>query len=141
MSSHVLLIIAVALVVASVCKYWDVNAAIPLIAAGFALDWVVPRTSDQLLDPELILSLVLTPLVFAAGLASSAVDLRRVKRSLLLLAFVLVVLSTTVIGAVCWMIIPAVPIAAALALGAALAPTDAVAASIVAKKSGLPNDV
>lgn len=141
MAAAFFLIVSVAIVVGAFCKSRDINPALPLIAAGFMLAWIIPGNVTEFFDPELVLTLMLAPLVFAAGLASSAVDLRGVRRSVLLLAVVLVVLTTAIIGGVTSLFIPALPIAAALALGAALAPTDAVAASTVAKKSGLPRDV
>ncbi|MGV1036325.1 MAG: cation:proton antiporter [Candidatus Nanopelagicales bacterium] len=129
-----------AVTVAAIGRWRGFNPAIALIAAGLALEFIFPSVTAGDLDPELILSLVLAPLVFAAGLASSAVDLRRVRRSVLLLAVGLVVITTFAVG---WAVSAVVGLsfAAACALGAILAPTDAVAASSVAKKIGLPQRV
>ena len=141
MDSTAFALLIVALVVGAVCRYWRVNPALPLIGAGLLFDFLVPNVIDQLPNPEFILTLVLAPLVFAAALASSAVDLRRVRRSVLLLAVVLVVITTLVVGVVASAMLAALTLASACALGAILAPTDAVAASTVASKIGLPSRV
>lgn len=140
MDPHLLLVLIAAIVVGGICKSRDINSAIPLIVAGFAIDGLIPKTAEELLNPELILTLILAPLVFAAGLASSAVDLRQVRRSVLLLAVVLVVLTTAAVGGVAAALV-SLPLAAACAFGAAVAPTDAVAAKAVADRSGLPRRV
>ncbi|NQU38274.1 MAG: cation:proton antiporter, partial [Actinobacteria bacterium] len=98
-------------------------------------------TLDELPDPETILTLILAPLVFAAGLSSSAVDLRKVGRRVFLLAVGLVTITTLLVGAVVSVSFAALTFAAACALGAVLAPTDAVAAAVVAARSGLPRRV
>lgn len=134
-------LLILALVVGAVCHYRRINPALPLIAAGLLFDFLVPSVIDQLPDPEFILTLVLAPLVFAAALASSAVDLRRIRRSVLLLAVGLVVITTAVVGVVASATLAALTLASACALGAILAPTDAVAASAVASKIGLPSRV
>ena len=90
MDSTAFALLIVALAVGSVCKYRRINPALPLIAAGLIFDYFVPDVITELPDPEFILTLVLAPLVFAAALASSALDLRRIRRSVLLLAVVLV---------------------------------------------------
>ena len=141
MDSHAFFLLILALGVGSVCRYWRVNPALPLIAAGLAFDWFVPSVIQELPDPEFILTLVLAPLVFAAALASSAVDLRRFRRSVLLLAVVLVTITTVVVGVVASATLAALTLASACALGAILAPTDAVAAAAVAAKTGLPSRV
>lgn len=141
MESSVFGLIVIALAVGAVCHYRRINAALPLIAAGLIYDYLVPGVNDDLPDPSFILTLVLAPLVFAAGLASSAVDLRRVRRSVLLLAVGLVVITTAIVGVIASATLAAMTLASACALGAILAPTDAVAASSVASKIGLPSRV
>ena len=135
MDSTAFALLIVALAVGSVCKYRRINPALPLIAAGLIFDYFVPDVITELPDPEFILTLVLAPLVFAAALASSALDLRRIRRSVLLLAVVLVVITTVVVGVVASATLAALTLASACALGAILAPTDAVAAASVASRT------
>lgn len=138
MESNAFALLIVALIVGAICHYRRVNPALPLIATGLAFDFLMPSVLNELPDPEFILTIVLAPLVFAAALASSAVDLRRIRRSVLLLAVVLVVITTGIVGIVASISLAALTFASACALGAILAPTDAVAASAVASKIGLP---
>ncbi|MGB3676554.1 MAG: cation:proton antiporter [Candidatus Nanopelagicales bacterium] len=141
MESTAFALFILALVVGAICHYRKINPALPLIATGLAFDFLIPKVISELPDPEFILTLVLAPLVFAAALASSALDLRRIRRSVLLLAVVLVVITTAVVGVVASLTLAALTFASACALGAILAPTDAVAASAVASKIGLPSRV
>jgi len=139
--SYAFPLIIVAIIVAAFCRYWRINPALPLIAAGLIFEAIFPTTLSELPDPEVILTLVLAPLVFAAGLSSSAVDLRKVGPRVLLLAVGLVTITTLLVGVVASVSFAALTFAAACALGAVLAPTDAVAAAVVAARSGLPRRV
>ena len=112
------------------------SMAIPLIAVGAFVGWL-PIGPSAPPDPEIILVVILAPLVFGEALGSSYLDLRKVSRPVLALAVGLVVATTVVIGAVGFLLV-AMPIAMAMALGAVLAPTDAVAVSTVARRAGLP---
>jgi CPA1 family monovalent cation:H+ antiporter len=112
------------------------SMAIPLIAVGAVVGWL-PIGPSAPPDPEIILVVILAPLVFGEALGSSYLDLRKVSRPVLALAIGLVVATTLVIGAVGFLLV-AMPIAMAMALGAVLAPTDAVAVSTVARRAGLP---
>ncbi len=129
----------VALALAVLLRHFGIPIALPLIGAG-ALVAISPWGPDALPDPEIVLVAILAPLVFGEALSSSFLDLRKVSRQVLLLAIGLVVATTVVVGgAAVW--IAAMPLAAALALGAVLAPTDAVAVSTVAKKASLPRRI
>jgi len=106
-----------------------------VLGVVFAL---VPQIPDVSVDPELILPLVLPPLIFAVARRSSVRSFKANIRSILLLAVALVVVTTTVVAGVFAALVPAVPIAAALALGALVSPPDPVAAVAVAGSVGLP---
>ncbi|MFI6446219.1 Na+/H+ antiporter [Kitasatospora sp. NPDC050543] len=99
---------------------------------------LVPQIPNVEIKPELILPLVLPPLIFAVARRSSVRYFRANARSILLLAVALVVVTTiAVAGAVHWLL-PALPVAAAVALGALVSPPDPVAAVAVAGSVGLP---
>jgi Na+/H+ antiporter len=110
--------------------------AIPLIVAG-ALIGQAPFGPSAPPDPQLVLVAVLAPLVFGEALSSSFFDLRKVSRPVLALAIGLVLATTLAVGAITSLLV-AVPFAMAAALGAVLAPTDAVAVTTVARRAGLP---
>lgn len=127
---------AVALIAAVILRHFSIPMALPLIGVGVIVA-IVPWGPDYLDDPEIVLVALLAPLVFGEALSSSYLDLRRVSKPILVLALGLVVTTTAVIGGVAvW--IAAMPLASAMALGAVLAPTDAVAVSTVAKRASLP---
>ena len=89
-------------------------------------------------DPELILSLALPPLLFAAALNSSFIGIRANRRPILLLSVGLVVFTALVVALALRLAVPGVPWSVALTLGAVLGPTDAVAASAIGGRLGLP---
>lgn len=110
--------------------------ALPLIALG-ALVGLAPIGPSAPPEPEVVLIVILAPLVFGEAMGSSYLDLRKVSRPVLALAIGLVVTATFVVGGVVSAVI-AMPIAVALALGAILAPTDAVAVSTIARRASIP---
>ena len=89
-------------------------------------------------DPELILPLVLPPLLFAAARRTSWREFYENRRAIGLLAIALVAVTAAVIGFVLQAMVPGLPIMAALALGAMVAPPDPVAATSVARELRLP---
>lgn len=118
------------------------SAPLILVLVGFAvslLPWM-PRVEIM---PELILGLVLPPLLFSAALQSSYLDFRDQLRSITRLGLGLVAVTTITVGLVAWWLLGTdnFPLAAAFALGAIVAPPDAVAASAVARRLGLPRRV
>lgn len=110
--------------------------ALPLILGG-AIVGALPIGPTAPPNPEVVLILILAPLVFGEALSSSFLDLRRVSRPILALAIGLVLTTTAVVGGVAAAVI-AMPLAVAFALGAILAPTDAVAVSTIAKRASIP---
>ncbi|AIR97891.1 Na+/H+ antiporter [Streptomyces glaucescens] len=90
------------------------------------------------IPPELILPLLLPPLLYAAVRRTSWRQFAANKRPIFLLAVALVFVTMFCVGFVAHAIVPGLPIAAALALGALVAPPDPVAATAVAGQLGLP---
>ncbi len=99
---------------------------------------LIPWIPDIALDPELILPLVLPPLIFAVARRASLYYFRANIRSILLLAVALVIVTTTMVATAAQWLLPTVPVAAAVALGALVSPPDPVAAVAVAGSVGLP---
>ncbi|HBK38526.1 MAG TPA: Na+/H+ antiporter, partial [Actinobacteria bacterium] len=126
----------VAVVIAAFLRQRGWSMSLPLIGAGFLLG-IAPFGPNEVPDPEIILVAVLAPLVFGEALGSSYLDLRKVARPVFVLAIGLVVFSTFAVGFVGYWV-AALPIAVAMALGAVLAPTDAVSVGTIAKRASLP---
>src|SRR5690349_20528510 len=93
------------------------------------------------LDPHLVLTLVLPPLLYSAALDSSLVDIRRNLRTVISLSVVLVLLTALLVGFGFSMFVAGATLAAGVAVGAAVAPPDPVAALAIGKRIGLPRNI
>ena len=113
------------------------SAPIALILVGTLVS-LVPGVPQIGIDPELVLYGVIPPLLFAAAIRTSVRDVRARNDSILALSVGLVAFTVVVVGFVAWALMPAIGLAAAFALGAVVAPTDAVAVSAVAGRIPLP---
>jgi CPA1 family monovalent cation:H+ antiporter len=109
-------------------------ALLPIIGLGYAL---LPGPNISL-DPDLILTLVLPPLLYSAALDSSLLAIRRNLRTVISLSVTLVLLTALLIGLGFAFFVPGATLAAGIAVGAAVAPPDPVAALAVGRKVGLP---
>jgi Na+/H+ antiporter len=112
-------------------------ALLTLTGIGYAL---LPGPNIEL-DPKLILTFVLPPLLYNAALDSSLIDIRRNLRTVISLSVILVLVSALLIGAGFALFVSGATLAAGVALGAAVAPPDPVAALAVGKKAGLPRNL
>ena len=101
----------------------------------------VPGMPTIHLESEVVLLGLLPPLLYAAAIQTSLVDFNANRGSILRLSVVLVVLTSLAVGAVVHWLAPEIGWAAAIAIGAVVAPPDAVAATAVARKIGLPRRV
>lgn len=133
-------LVAGAVLLTAVCRQRAWPAPLVLVAAGLVVSFIpgVPRFE---VDPELILDFVLPPLLFSAALTTSYQDFRRSLNSITRLGVGLVLVSALAVAAVAWLLAPSLPFAAALVLGAVVAPPDAVAAAAVGRRLGLPRRV
>ena len=108
--------------------------ALTVVGVGVGAIPVVPHFD---IEPEIVLTVILPPLLYAAARQVPFVDFRRNLRVIGFLAIVLVVLSAVLVGVLVHLIW-AIPLALAIALGAVVAPPDAVAATSLGKRLGLP---
>lgn len=111
-----------------------------LVAAGLVVSYV-PGVPGYELDPEIVLPLVLPPLLYTAATDSSYLDLRAHMRPIALLSVGYVLFATLAVGWAAYLIVPSLPLPAALVFGAVVAPPDAVAATAVARRVGLPSRI
>jgi CPA1 family monovalent cation:H+ antiporter len=111
-------------------------AAALLTLAGIAYAYL--PGPNVALDPELVLTLVLPPLLYSAALDSSLLDIRRNLRTVVSLSVLLVTATALLIGVGFALFVAGATLAAGIALGAAVAPPDPVAALAVGRKVGLP---
>ena len=136
------LLVLVAVVCAGSALGRTINVSVPLllVLAGVAGSFLpfVPRIE---LNPELVLVGLLPPLLYAAALKTSLFDFGSNRRSIGLLSVGYVIFGTVGVGLVVWWLFPEIPLAAAIALGAVVAPPDAVAATAIARKVGMPRRI
>jgi monovalent cation/hydrogen antiporter len=135
-----ILLVLGALAVTAVSRRLGLPAPLALVVTGLAIS-AIPGIPDYELDPDLVLYGILPPLLYSAALDSSAIQIRANIRSIGLLAVGLVLFTTAGVGLVAWWLVPGLPLAAALALGAVVAPPDAVSAVVIGRRLGLPRRV
>ena len=111
-------------------------ALVALAGAGLAL---VPGTPTLVLDPELALALFVAPVLLDAAFDASPRDLRANWRPVAGLALGAVALTIAAVALVVHALVPGMPWAAAIALGAIVAPPDAAAATAVLKQLRPPH--
>lgn len=130
-------LLAGALAVTALSRRLGVSAPLVLVVVGLAVS-AIPGVPDYAINPDVILLLILPPLLYSAALHSSTVGIKANLRPIGLLAIGLVLFSTAIAGLVAWWLVPGLPLSAALVLGAVIAPPDAVAATSIGRRVGLP---
>lgn len=138
-------IVVMLLLVSVVAFGWIANRLktpypIVLVIGGLALSLVpgIPRFS---LEPDFVFLGVLPPLLFAAAFATSWRDFRYHLVSISFLAFGLVGFTVFAVAWAAQWMLPGFDWRLGLVLGAVVATTDAIAATSVAKRVGLPRRI
>ena len=133
-------LVAVVGFVAAAARRLNFSEPLALVIVGVGLSFI-PHVLDIVLTPDLVLIGLLPPLLYAAAIRTSLVDFRANRLSIALLSVGLVAFSTVAVGFVSWWAVPGISLAAAFALGAVVAPPDAVAATTVARRVGMPRRI
>jgi monovalent cation/hydrogen antiporter len=128
-----------AVLVAALARRLEVPYPALLALAGATLAFL-PFAPAIEIEPELALALFVAPVLLDAAFDTSPRDLKRYALSLASLAFVAVVLTTVAVALVGWKL-AGLPVAAAIALGAIVAPPDAVAAGAVLRQFQPPRRI
>lgn len=141
MTTEVTLVVVVGILiigaVATIANRIGIAAPLLLVVLGAGIA-LVPGVPEVEVPPEVFLTIILPPLLYTAALKVPAVDFRRNLRVIGYLSVILVAVSALVVALVVQSIWPVVGFAGALALGAVVAPPDAVAATALGKRLGLP---
>ena len=135
----VLLFAAVAVLAVVACKL-RLPYPIVLVISGLAVSFV-PRLPEVRLNPEIVFYFFLPALLYPAALFTSWRDFRRNLRQILFLAIGLVLVTMVMIAWIAHAIVPALPWAAAFALGAIVSPPDAIAATAILRRLGVPHRI
>ena len=130
------LVLAV-LVLTALAERLRLPAPVLLVAAGVAAAYA-PGVPEVRLSAEMVLVGLLPPLLYSTALRTSLVEFTANRRSILLLSIGLVVFTAAGVAVVVRAVLPSVPWWTAFAIGAVVAPPDAVAATAVARRIGLP---
>lgn len=133
-------LIAASAAIAGAARRTPVPAPLLLVTMGL-IGAYLPGVPDYTLDPHIVLPLVLPPLLHTAALDSSYLDLRANLRPVALLSVGYTLFATVAVGYLAYLLVPDLPLTAALVLGAVVAPPDAVAASAIARRLGLPSRI
>lgn len=112
-----------------------------LLALGGAIVALVPGAPRLELEPELILALFIAPVLLDAAYDSSLRDLKDNWRPVASLVLAAVALTTLAVAVAARALFPNMPWPAAIALGAIVAPPDAVAALAVLRQVRPPHRV
>ena len=131
---------AAVILVSGVCRRFDLPAPLVLVALGAGASFL-PFVPQVHLTAEVVLVGLLPPLLYSTALQTSLVDFNANRRPILLLSIGLVAFSTVGVALVVHTLVPDVGWPASFALGAIVAPPDAVAATAIARRIGLPRRI
>ncbi|UTD26712.1 sodium:proton antiporter [Bradyrhizobium sp. WD16] len=109
------------------------------LALGGSVLVLVPGAPDWTLEPELALALFVAPVLLDAAFDTSLRELRDNWLPVAALVFFAVAVTTAVVAVTTRLLVPDMPWAAAVALGAIVAPPDAAAAVTVLRQVRLPH--
>jgi len=132
-------IMALVLAVTTVARAFAFLAPLLLLLVGVGCSYI-PGIPSFELTPDLVLIGLLPPLLYSAALQTSLVDLYRERGPVARLSILLVIFTAFGVGLIAWQVLP-IGFAVAFALGAVVAPPDAVAATAIARRVGMPRRV
>ena len=133
-------IVTVVIAVAGLSSRLDLPSPLVLIVVG-VIGSYLPYVPDVKLEPEMVLFGLLPPLLYAAALQTSLVDFNANRRAILLLSVGLVAFTTAGVAVLVHALLPDLGWPASFAIGAVVAPPDAVAATTIGRRIGLPRRI
>src|SRR5678815_3182454 len=129
------------LFLATITVPWARRTGLPieiLLVLGSLLLSLLPGSPTLILDPTVVFTLFLPPILFAAAYFTSWRDFKRNRRAIFLLAFGLVLFTTTLVAVFVRALELGISWPTAFLLGAIVSPPDASAATAVIRKLGVP---
>lgn len=133
----VIVLLAAVLAFVTIARRVLIPYPILLVLGGLVLS-VVPTVPTVRLSPDLVFLIFLPPILWAAAYFTSLRDFRANLGPITLLAVGLVLATTAAVAVVARALVPGLSWSAALALGAIVSPPDAVAATAIARRLGIP---
>jgi Na+/H+ antiporter len=135
-----LLVLIGALLVTAVARSREIAAPLLLVLTGLVVS-LIPGVDDFRLDPQSLLTIVVPPLLYATALESSYLNFRARIRPIIHHGVLQVVATAFVVGWIAYLLLPGLPLASAIVLGAVIAPPDAVTASAIGRQLKLPRPI
>jgi len=135
-----LILLSCAVALAALARRFNMPYPSLLALGGVGLAFV-PNSPMFQLDPALTLALFVAPALLDAAFDTSLRDLKRYWVPVMSLVFVAVGLTTFAVAWLLRYLVPEMPWAAAIAVGAIVAPPDAVAASAVMRRLRIPHRI
>ncbi|MDR3107898.1 MAG: cation:proton antiporter, partial [Bifidobacteriaceae bacterium] len=140
MSALVLLVILSAVAITAISRRWAHQPGLIVVVVAAAVSFIpgVPRLE---IDPDVIFTLVMPPLLYSAARQFSVFSFMRNLRPILVLGVLLVVATAAVVGGLARLMTPALGASGALILAAVVSPPDTVIAVQHGRALGLPERV
>ena len=136
----ILVTLAVAVLLLGVSRRWHLPYPVLLALTGVVVA-IAPIDVGLHLDPALVLTLFVAPTLLDAAYDTSLRDLKRQWAPVMSLALIAVGLTTAAVALVVHVLVPTIPWAAAVTIGAIVAPPDSVAATTMLQNIKLPHRV
>jgi len=133
----VLVLVVVIGIVVTVARRIRAPWPVLLVITGLGLT-LLPQFGHVEITPDLVLTVFLPPLLFGAAWYTPVQDFKRYRRAIVLLSVGLVLFTTFVVAYTADALIAGLPLAAAFALGAIVAPPDAISAIAVLRPLAVP---
>lgn len=138
--AELLLVVVAAIAVTAIARRRNLQAPLVLVVLGLLVS-LIPGLPRLEIEPDLILTLVLPPLLYSTAVEFSVVNFMRNLWPILGLGVLLVILTAAAVGFTASAMVPELTLAAGLVLGSVVGPPDAVTAAAVGRRLGLPKRV
>ena len=136
----VLLLVSFTALLAAAAQRFKIPYPIVLVLGGLGLS-LVPIFPDISLNPTMVFLVVLPPLLYSAALRTSWREFRLNLLHILLLAFGAVAFTVAGVALATHLLLPDFDLATGAVLGAVVCATDAIAASAIGRRVGLPQEM
>ena len=133
----IIMLLGVMLALTTLSRRLLIPYPILLVIGGLVLA-LIPGLPTVRLNPDLIFLVFLPPILWAAAYFTSLREFRANLRPISMLAIGLVLATAAAVAAIAHWLLPGLSWAAAIMLGAIVSPPDAVAATAIARRLGIP---
>jgi CPA1 family monovalent cation:H+ antiporter len=138
----IIIILLLAIVISNLADSAFPRLPLPFIqiVCGMLLAWTA-LDENLALEPEVFMALLVAPLLFREAEEADLLGLFRVRRPVILMAFLLVFVTVFSVGFAVHALVPTLPLALCFALGAILGPTDAIAVCSISSRVDIDDKI